>query len=130
MGLSRCTGCHMSAGGHSFDVLGPEDTLKYWDKGTGMANSRANGCHNTQVNLFGLGIKSTAAGYEAVSFFPQADEGALRRGRHEPLVRASRTFSPRRGEKATAASSGASPSASHSPSLSSRHSPARRHTPA
>lgn len=63
MGLSRCTGCHMSAGGHSFDVLGPESTLQYSDKGTGMANSCANGCHNTQVNIFGLGIKPSAAGY-------------------------------------------------------------------
>jgi len=63
MGLSRCTGCHMTAGGHSFDVLGPEETIKYADKGTGMANSCANGCHNTQVNLFNLGIKGTVSGY-------------------------------------------------------------------
>jgi hypothetical protein len=65
MGLSRCTGCHMTAGGHSFDVLNPEDTLKYSDKSTGMANSCASGCHNTQVNIFNLGIKGAASGYNS-----------------------------------------------------------------
>jgi hypothetical protein len=58
MGLSRCTTCHMtSASGHSFDAISPELTLKYADKG--MANSCANGCHNTRVNIFNLGIKTS-----------------------------------------------------------------------
>ncbi len=58
MGLSRCIGCHMtSASGHNFEALSPELTLQYSEKG--MANSCANGCHNTNVNIFNLGIKTT-----------------------------------------------------------------------
>lgn len=60
MGLSRCTGCHMSvyAGSHQFTPVSPEETLKYQDKG-GMANS-CTGCHNNGVNVFGLGVKGSA----------------------------------------------------------------------
>jgi len=60
MGLSRCTGCHMSvSAGHSFNAISPEETLKYQDKG-GMANSCASGCHNNRVDIFNLGVKGTA----------------------------------------------------------------------
>jgi hypothetical protein len=64
MGLSRCTGCHMSvySGSHQFTAVGPEQTLKYQDKG-GMANSCAAGCHNNKVDVFGLGVKGTASGW-------------------------------------------------------------------
>jgi doubled CXXCH motif protein len=61
MGLSRCTGCHMSVG-HNFDAISPEQTLKYQDKG-GMANSCASGCHNSKVDVFNLGVKGTASGW-------------------------------------------------------------------
>lgn len=63
MGLSRCVGCHMSvAAGHSFHAIGPEETLKYQDKG-GMANSCANGCHNNRVDIFNIGVKGSASGW-------------------------------------------------------------------
>ncbi len=62
MGLSRCVDCHMATTGnhHSFKAMGPELTLKFQAQG-GQPNSCANGCHNTLVNLFGLGIKSGTA---------------------------------------------------------------------
>jgi hypothetical protein len=62
MGLSNCTGCHMATTGdqHSFTVLKPELTLNLQAQG-GQPNSCANGCHNTLVNIFGLGIKSGTA---------------------------------------------------------------------
>jgi len=61
MGLSRCTGCHMSfETGHTFQAMSADLTLKYQDKG-GMPNSCASGCHNNKVEVFGLGaIKGTA----------------------------------------------------------------------
>ena len=61
MGLSRCTGCHMSVG-HNFDAISPDETLKYQEKG-GMANSCAAGCHNSKVDVFNLGVKGTASGW-------------------------------------------------------------------
>ncbi|HEV2720031.1 MAG TPA: cytochrome c3 family protein, partial [Thermoanaerobaculia bacterium] len=60
MGLSNCTGCHMSfETGHTFKAVSPELTLKYQDKG-GMPNSCASGCHNNKVDVFGLTVKGTA----------------------------------------------------------------------
>jgi Doubled CXXCH motif (Paired_CXXCH_1) len=61
MGLSRCTGCHMSfENGHTFQAVSADLTLKFQDKG-GMPNSCASGCHNNKVEVFGLGaIKGTA----------------------------------------------------------------------
>ena len=60
MGLSNCTGCHMSsASGHSFKAVSPELTLKYQDKG-GMPNSCASGCHNNRVDIFNAGVKGSA----------------------------------------------------------------------
>lgn len=59
MGLSNCTGCHMSsASGHTFKAISPDATIKYADQG-GMANSCANGCHNSRVDMFGIGVKGT-----------------------------------------------------------------------
>ena len=63
MGNSNCLQCHMAAtgGGHSWRAIAPELTLKYQAQG-GMPNSCAGGavggCHNSKVNLFGLGLKS------------------------------------------------------------------------
>lgn len=59
MGLSNCVGCHMSTTGnqHSFKAMGPEATLKFQAQG-GQPNSCANGCHNTLVNIFALGLKT------------------------------------------------------------------------
>jgi hypothetical protein len=61
MGLSRCTGCHMSfETGHTFKAVPPDMTLQYQDKG-GMPNSCAAGCHNNKVEVFGIGaIKGSA----------------------------------------------------------------------
>ena len=60
MGLSNCTGCHMSAaGGHTFKAISPQATLQYQDKG-GMANSCASGCHNNRVDVFSIGVKGPA----------------------------------------------------------------------
>ena len=60
MGLSRCTGCHMSfENGHTFQAVSPEMTLKVQDKG-GMPNSCASGCHNNKVDVFALTVKGTA----------------------------------------------------------------------
>ena len=65
MGLSNCTGCHMSsASGHTFKAISPDATIKYADAqyGTaGMANSCANGCHNSRVDIFSLGVKNTSS---------------------------------------------------------------------
>lgn len=61
MGLSRCIDCHMAVS-HSFDAIGPEETLKYQDKG-GMANSCAAGCHNNRVDVFNIGVKGTQSGW-------------------------------------------------------------------
>lgn len=61
LGLSRCTTCHMAVS-HSFDAIGPEETLKYQDKG-GMANSCAAGCHNNRVDVFNVGVKGAASGW-------------------------------------------------------------------
>ncbi len=52
---------------------------------------------------------------------PKADEGPLVRALHEPLIRASRTFSPRGGEKETDGQS----TASFSYSVASRSAVAR-----
>jgi hypothetical protein len=66
MGLSNCVTCHMSTTGnqHSFKAMGPEATLKFQAQG-GQPNSCAGGaavgCHNSLVNLFGLGLKSGTA---------------------------------------------------------------------
>lgn len=62
MGLSRCTDCHMAAAGHTFKAISPETTLKYQDKG-GMPNTCAAGCHNSRVDVFGIGVKGTATGW-------------------------------------------------------------------
>lgn len=62
MGLSRCTDCHMAAAGHTFKAISPEVTLKYQDKG-GMPNTCAAGCHNNRVDVFGIGVKGTATGW-------------------------------------------------------------------
>jgi len=65
MGLSNCTGCHMSsAGGHTFKAISPDNTIKYADAqyGTGgMANSCATGCHQTRVDIFNVGVKTTTS---------------------------------------------------------------------
>lgn len=65
MGLSRCTGCHMSvyAGSHSFKAYGPEDTLEYIAEPNGMGNSCAAGCHNNRTDVFNIGVKGTASGW-------------------------------------------------------------------
>ena len=65
MGLSRCTLCHMTAVAntniesvlmdHSFVVIPPEKTLNFQSEG-GMPNTCADSCHNTRVNLWGLGL--------------------------------------------------------------------------
>ena len=63
MGNSNCIQCHMAAtgGGHSWRAIAPELTLKYQAWG-GMPNSCAGGavggCHNSKVNIFGLGLKT------------------------------------------------------------------------
>jgi hypothetical protein len=58
MGLGNCVDCHMSASaGHTWWVTKPEDTLKYFDKG--YPNACAESCHNTYVNIFGLGLNPT-----------------------------------------------------------------------
>ena len=62
MGLSNCTGCHMAAAGHTFKVISPEETLKYQDKG-GMPNTCAAGCHNNKVDIFNIGVKGSATGW-------------------------------------------------------------------
>ena len=65
MGLGNCIDCHMSSSaGHTWFVTKPEDTLKYATSGVqdakgnyvGYPNACAQSCHNTRVNLFGLGI--------------------------------------------------------------------------
>ncbi len=65
MGLSRCTTCHMASvgGNHSWRVLAPESTIKYKAQG-GQPNSCGNGCHNTLVNIFGLGMRPTSSTYD------------------------------------------------------------------
>ncbi|MCG3191292.1 MAG: hypothetical protein DIJKHBIC_00517 [Thermoanaerobaculia bacterium] len=65
MGLSRCIDCHMpktastaenwDIASHTFEVIAPEKTLTYQDKG-GMPNSCAVSCHGTKVNSAGLGL--------------------------------------------------------------------------
>lgn len=65
MGLSRCSKCHMPTvavtaeaydiHSHTFEVIPPEKTLVYQDKG-GMPNACAVSCHTTKVNSFGLGL--------------------------------------------------------------------------
>ena len=66
MGLSNCTGCHMTAG-HTFKAISPEMTLQYKDvkvgNTTGMINSCANGCHNNRVDIYNYGIKGTQTGW-------------------------------------------------------------------
>jgi Doubled CXXCH motif (Paired_CXXCH_1) len=63
MGNSNCIQCHMAGtgGGHSWRAVAPELTLKYQAQG-GMPNScggaAAGGCHNSKVNIFGLGLKT------------------------------------------------------------------------
>ena len=59
MGLSNCTTCHMAVTGnqHSFKAMRPELTLKFQSATGGQPNSCASGCHNTLVNIFGLGLK-------------------------------------------------------------------------
>ena len=63
MGNSNCIQCHMAAtgGGHSWRAIAPELTLRYQAQG-GMPNSCAGGavggCHNSKVNIFGLGLKT------------------------------------------------------------------------
>jgi hypothetical protein len=59
MGLSNCTGCHMALG-HTFKAISPDMTVKYADQG-GMANSCANGCHNSRVDIFNVGVKSSTS---------------------------------------------------------------------
>ena len=65
MGLGNCIDCHMSASAsHTWWVTKPEDTIKYATSGVqdakgnyvGYPNACAQSCHNTRVNLFGLGI--------------------------------------------------------------------------
>jgi Doubled CXXCH motif (Paired_CXXCH_1) len=63
MGLSNCVTCHMSTTGnqHSFIAMAPEATLKFQAQGgqpNSCAGGAANGCHNSFVNIFGLGLKS------------------------------------------------------------------------
>jgi hypothetical protein len=62
MGLSRCTECHMARmatsgdaydmASHTFEVVAPEKTLQYQDKG-GMPNSCAARCHRPLAPIFG-----------------------------------------------------------------------------
>ena len=68
MGLSRCTTCHMSStGGHTWFATKPQDTLTYLNAGVkdskgnyvGYPNACANSCHNSLVNIFGLGLDPT-----------------------------------------------------------------------
>ena len=68
MGLSRCVECHMSpSAGHTWWVTKPEDTLTYMTSGVkdangnyvGYPNACADSCHNTRVNIFGLGLDPT-----------------------------------------------------------------------
>jgi hypothetical protein len=60
MGLDRCTECHMSASGnHTFMVTEPELTVQYNGTKPGYPNACAESCHNTLVNIFGLGINPT-----------------------------------------------------------------------
>ena len=59
LGLSRCTGCHMAAAGHTFKAISPEATLQYQEKG-GMPNTCASGCHNNRVDVFNVGVKGSA----------------------------------------------------------------------
>ncbi|HVN75265.1 MAG TPA: hypothetical protein VMT19_03040 [Thermoanaerobaculaceae bacterium] len=65
MGLSRCATCHMSStAGHTWFPTRPEDTLTYATSGVkdskgnyvGYPNACADSCHNTLVNIFGLGL--------------------------------------------------------------------------
>jgi hypothetical protein len=65
MGLSRCATCHMSAtGGHTWFATKPQDTLTYMATGVkdakgnyvGYPNACADSCHNSLVNIFGLGL--------------------------------------------------------------------------
>ena len=68
MGLSNCVTCHMSpTGGHTFIPTRPQDTLTYATSGVktasgnyvGYPNACADSCHNTKVNIFGLGTNPT-----------------------------------------------------------------------
>jgi len=70
MGLSRCTTCHMSAGGgHTWFATAPENTVKYATSGltnattgkyVGYPNACAQSCHAGMVNIFGLGYDAAA----------------------------------------------------------------------
>lgn len=74
MGLSRCTPCHMpetavtaetyDIASHTFEVISPEKTLKYQDKG-GMPNSCAASCHSLKVNSFNLGLDPSLGTWNA-----------------------------------------------------------------
>lgn len=65
MGLSRWSKCHMPTvatsavaydiHSHTFEVMPPEKTLFYQDKG-GMPNACAVSCHATKGNSLGLGL--------------------------------------------------------------------------
>ncbi len=70
MGLSRCTTCHMSAtAGHTWFATKPQDTLTYMASGVkdskgnyvGYPNACADSCHNSLVNVFGLGLNPNPA---------------------------------------------------------------------
>ncbi len=74
MGLGNCIDCHMSSSaGHTWFVTKPEDTLKYATSGAknstgayiGYPNACADSCHNTRVNLFGLGLDPAASTWTA-----------------------------------------------------------------
>ena len=74
MGLGNCIECHMSsAGGHTWFVTKPEDTLTYATSGLtdskgayiGYPNACAQSCHGGLVNIFGLGLDPAAATWTA-----------------------------------------------------------------
>ena len=78
MGLGRCIECHMPRAGtapgnttgdysvrsHYFQATPPELTLKYQSAG-GMPNTCGVSCHQTKVNVFGLGIDPTPASWNS-----------------------------------------------------------------
>jgi len=74
MGLGNCIECHMSStAGHTWMVTKPEDTIKYATSGLknstgayiGYPNACADSCHNTRVNLFGLGMDPATSTWTA-----------------------------------------------------------------
>lgn len=86
MGLSRCTSCHMPAiatsaidydiHSHSFEAIAPEKNLRFQAQG-GMPDSCSVSCHNTRVNVFGLGHDTDIGKWDA-TFDVRASQRLLR----------------------------------------------------